>query len=77
MILLKEFIKLNLKTDMIHDDKGLIETCRVKYKDYECCIEYTSVLENLIECKCLCYNKNHKNNLMKTQEEFANTRWYK
>ena len=28
------------------------ETCGIKYKDCECCLEYTNVEDNLIECKC-------------------------
>ena len=28
-------------------------------EDWECCLEYTSVKENLIECKCLCFNRNY------------------
>ena len=38
--------------------KSMIETCGIKYKDCNCCIEYTSVIDDLIECKCLCGNKN-------------------
>ena len=30
------------------------ETCRIKYKDCECCLKYTSVKEDLMEYKCLC-----------------------
>ena len=30
----------------------------MKYKDFECCLEYTSVKDNLIEYKCVCCNKN-------------------
>ena len=32
-------------------------TCGIKYKDCECCLEYKNVKVDLIEHKCLCYNK--------------------
>ena len=41
-----------------HDNKKC-ETCGIKYKDCDCCLEYTNVKDNLIEYKCLCYNKNY------------------
>ena len=34
------------------------ETCGMKYKDCQCCIEYTNVKDGLIEHKCFCCNKN-------------------
>ena len=40
-----------------HDDKKC-ETCGIKYKDCECCIEHTNVENNLIEYKYLCCSKN-------------------
>ena len=32
------------------------ETCVIKYKGCKCCLEYKSVIDDLIEYKCLCYN---------------------
>ena len=49
-----------MKFKYAHDDKKC-ETCRIKYKDCECCLEYTSVKDDLIEYKCLFFNKNYKN----------------
>ena len=36
------------------------KTCGIKYKDCECCLEYASVMDDLIEYKCLCCNKNYQ-----------------
>ena len=41
-------------------DSNKCETCRVKYKDYECCHEYTKVKDVLIVHKCLCCNRNYQ-----------------
>ena len=41
------------------------ETCNIKYKDYECCFEYTNVKDDLIEYKCLCPYKNYQKSLIK------------
>ena len=38
----------------------------ITYKNCDGLLEYTNFKDNLIEYKCLCYNKNYKNNLMKT-----------
>ena len=35
-----------------HDNKKR-EKCGIKYKDYECCLEYRNIRDYLIECKCL------------------------
>ena len=40
-----------------HYDKKC-ETCGVKYKDWECCLKYAKVKNNLVEYKCSCCNKN-------------------
>ena len=34
------------------------ETCGIKLKYLECCLEYASVIGDLIEYKCLCCNRN-------------------
>ena len=54
ILLLKEFIKLNAKLILF------------KYKDYDCFLKYTNFKEDLIEYKCLCFNKNNKKSPMKT-----------
>ena len=36
------------------------ETCAIKYKDCECCLQYTIVNDVLIEYKCLFCNKNYQ-----------------
>ena len=46
-----------IKCKYRHDDKKC-EICGIKYKDCECCLEYTIVKNNLIGYKCLCCNKN-------------------
>ena len=50
------------------------ETCRIRYKDCEYCIEYTRVLDDLRKCKSLRCNKNYKKkfneNLKKRLEIF-------
>ena len=42
-----------------HDNKKC-EMCRIKYNDCDCFFEYTNFKDNLIEYKCLCYNKNYQ-----------------
>ena len=48
--MLKEFIKLNVNMDMTIKN---CETCGIKYKDCNCCLEYINVKDDLIEYKCL------------------------
>ena len=36
------------------------ETCRIKYGYCICFLEYTNFKDDLIQYKCLCSNKNHK-----------------
>ena len=51
-----------------------VETCRIKYKDCECCLEYTSVKDDLIEYKWLFRNRNYQKNFDENLERrFANT----
>ena len=70
IFLLKEFIKLNVNTDIIIKK---CETCGIKYKNCECCLEYTSVKDDLIEYKCLCCNMNyHKKFDENLRKNFAN-----
>ena len=32
----------------------------IKYKDCECCLEYSNVKDDLIQCKYLCCNRNYQ-----------------
>ena len=57
IILLKEFIKLNVNTEtMIKTYKN----CRVKYKYCNSFVEHKNIKDNLTEYKCLCCNKNYQ-----------------
>ena len=52
-----------LKTECENEhDYKKSETCRIKYKDCECCLKYMRV-KDLIDCKCLCCNKNYQKSL--------------
>ena len=42
-----------------HTDKKR-ETCGIKYKYWDCFLEYTNFKNDLIEYKCLCSNKNYQ-----------------
>ena len=42
-----------IKCKYEHDDKKC-ETCGIKYKYYDCFLEYSNFKHGLIECKCLC-----------------------
>ena len=57
IIFLKEFIKLNVNTDTMIKK---CETCRIKYKYWDCFLEYTNFKDDLIEYKCLCCNKSYQ-----------------
>ena len=52
-----------------HEDKKW-ETCRIKYKYYECFLEYTNFKDNLIEYKNLSCNKSYHRKL---KQRFYNT----
>ena len=53
-----------------HGDK----TCRIKYKNCDCVFEYTIFEDDLIECKCLCCNKNFQQKFYeKLNELFSST----
>ena len=56
-VFLKEFIKLNLNMDIMIKKCG---TCRTTYELCDCFLEYTNFKYDLIECKCLCCNKNYQ-----------------
>ena len=57
IILLNEFIELNVNINMI--------TWGIKCKACDCFLEYTNLKDNLIKSKCLCC----KNNYQKTFDE--------
>ena len=44
--LAKKFIKLNVNTDVMIKK---YETCGIKYKDCECCLECTTLIDDLME----------------------------
>ena len=39
------------------------ETCGIKYKYYDCFLEYINLKDDLIEHKCLCCNKSYQRKL--------------
>ena len=43
-----------------HDNKKC-GTYGIKYKHFECCLEYTNVKDELIEYRCLFCDKNYQN----------------
>ena len=56
-----------------HDDKNC-ETCEVKYKYWDCFLEYTKFKDNLTEYKCLICNKNLQK---KKIDDKSNGRFFK
>ena len=54
-----------------HDNKKL-EICGIKNKDWDCFHEYRNFKDDLIECECLCCNKNHQ----KKCDENLKTRFF-
>ena len=56
-----------------HNDKKC-ETCRIKYKYWNCFLEYTNFKDDLIGYKCLCCNKNYQQKFdEELKERFFNT----
>ena len=50
------------------------ETCGIRYKYCVCFFEQTNFKEDLIEYKCLCFNKNYQRKFNeKLKEQFFNT----
>ena len=50
------------------------ELCGTKCKGCECCIEYTTSKDDLIEYKCLCCNKSYQKQFDGiTEKTFADT----
>ena len=49
-------------------------TCGIKYKNYNCFLEYTNFKDDLIEYICLCSNKSYQQQFDKNlRERFFNT----
>ena len=48
-----------------HGDKKY-ETCVIQFKYCNCCLEYTNFIDDVIEYKCICCNKNYQKSLIKT-----------
>ena len=67
IIFLPGFIELNINSEKM---KKKCETCGIKYKYCNCFLDYTNFKDDLIECKCLCCNKNYQGKLKK---QFFNT----
>ena len=62
-----------IKSKHGNDDKKY-KTYRIKYKDYECFLEYINVKDDLILYTCLCYNRNYQNKFNENlNKRFANT----
>ena len=59
-----------IKSKFGHDDKKC-ETYGIKYKYCNCFLDYVNFKDDLIECKCLCFNKNYRHKLdEKIKERF-------
>ena len=55
------------------DDKKC-EKCGIKYKDFECFLEYTNFNDNLIKYKCLCCKENYQKKIDESLKKwFFNT----
>ena len=48
----------NIRCKYGHDNEKC-EACGIKYKDFECCLEYKNLIDDLTEYKFLCCNKNY------------------
>ena len=76
--LVNKFSKVihKVKCKCRHNDKKC-ETSGIKYKCYDYFLEYTNFKDDLIEYKCLCFNKNCQQTLDgKLKEQFFNTSKY-
>ena len=71
IILLKEFIELNLNSNMIIKNEKHVE---FNISIAKCFLEYASFRDDLIEYKCLCCNQNYQQKFHdKLKEQFFNT----
>ena len=49
------------------------ETCEIKYKECECCLEYTNFKDKLMVYKCLSCNRKYQKRFVENlKEQFAN-----
>ena len=70
IIFLKEFIELNVNTDMMIK----CDTCRTKYQYCDCFLEHTHFKDDVIEYKCLGYKKSYQHKFdEKLRGRFFNT----
>ena len=51
-----------------HDDKKC-EPCEIKYKYWDCFLQYINLKEDLIEYKCLCCNKYYQHKFNENLKE--------
>ena len=68
IILLMESVELNLNTDTMIKNVKLAELNTI----WDCLIECTNFNDNLIECKCLCCNKNYQKFDENLKKQFFN-----
>ena len=57
-----------IKCEFGHSDKKCA-TFGIKYKHYECFLEYTNFKDDLIECKCLICNESYQIKFYEKLEE--------
>ena len=50
-----------------------VKRVEINCEDWECFLEYTSITDNLIEHKCLCFNKNYIRFNENLKIRFSNT----
>ena len=48
-----------IKCKYVHGDKKH-KTCKIKYKDSNCFLQYRNFKDDFVKRKCLDYNKNHR-----------------
>ena len=60
-----------LKCKCGHDDKKY--QSGIKYKDWECCLEYMYIIDDITEYKYLCFNKNYQRKFNENlKKQFSN-----
>ena len=70
-VLLRKLTANRIKCQYGHDN-AKCETCGIKYKDCECCLEYKTSKDDLILCECLGCNRNYQFG-ENVKKQFANT----
>ena len=71
IVLLRKLTANRIKCQYGHDN-AKCETCGIKYKDCECCLEYKTSKDDLILCECLGCNRNYQFG-ENVKKQFANT----